>query len=82
MPFSYAITRYGPKQLFLDAINSEAIKVRLTPTIKTAFLIIALSQKLSITNIGEIIGATRSTLYRVLEDSIFTEEVKLAHLLP
>ena len=32
--------------LFLNAIDREAIKVTLTPTIKTAFLIIAVRQKL------------------------------------
>ena len=31
---------------FLDAINHEAIKVGPTPTIKTAFLVMALRQKL------------------------------------
>ena len=31
---------------FLDAINREAIKVRPMPTIKTAFLVMALRQKL------------------------------------
>ena len=31
---------------FLDAINCEAIKVMLMPTIKTAFLVMALCQKL------------------------------------
>ena len=31
---------------FLDAINREAIKVESTPTIKTAFLVMALRQKL------------------------------------
>ena len=31
---------------FLDAIDREAIKVELTPTIKTAFLAMALRQKL------------------------------------
>ena len=32
---------------FLDAINHKAIKVRPTPTFKTAFLVMALCQKLS-----------------------------------
>ena len=31
---------------FVDAIDREAIKVRPTPTIKTAFLVMALRQKL------------------------------------
>ena len=31
---------------FLDAINHDTIKVTLTPTIKTAFLAMALCQKL------------------------------------
>ena len=31
---------------FVDAIDHEAIKVGLTPTIKTAFLVMALRQKL------------------------------------
>ena len=31
---------------FLDTIDREAIKVRLTPTIKTVFLVMALCQKL------------------------------------
>ena len=31
---------------FLDAINHEAIKVELMPTIKTAFVVMALRQKL------------------------------------
>ena len=31
---------------FLDAIDREAIKVRMMPTIKSAFLVMALCQKL------------------------------------
>ena len=46
MPFSYLITGYGPKQLLSDTIDREAIKVGPTPAIKTAFLVMALCQKL------------------------------------
>ena len=45
----------GLNSFFLDAIDCKAIKVRPPPTIKTAFLIIALCQKLSITNISELL---------------------------
>ena len=45
-PFFMRLQDMDQNSFFLDAINRKAIKVGPTPTIKTAFLVMALCQKL------------------------------------
>ena len=46
-PFSYAITGYGPKKLLSGCHQPRIYKSRADANIKTAFLVMALHQKLS-----------------------------------